>query len=193
MEEEEPTRTEVLVAIGTHLITPLFTTTLLAIIKNTSSSSSTSSSSDEELQNYFCSAIHQIETTRYLILREIFPKSTTIIDICLNINRYKRSREFRRYARMSPFTFNLLVQKLETEPVFGNDSSNGESQIPVERQLLTTLIRMGSYGNAASLAKIGDLCGMGKGTVDKICRRVITAIQTSNLRITHVRWPGEAS
>ncbi len=68
----------------------------------------------------------------------------------------------------------------------------GESQIPVERQLLATLIRMGSYGNAASLTKIGDLCGMGKGTVDKVCRRVITAIQSSNLRTTHVRWPAES-
>lgn len=33
---------------------------------------------------------------------------------------------------------------------------------------------------------------MGKGTVDKVCRRVITAMQSSNLRITYVRWPGEA-
>lgn len=67
MEKEESTYIEVLEAIGTHLITPLFTTTLLDIIKNTSSSSSTLSSSDKELQNYFYSAIHQIETIRYLI------------------------------------------------------------------------------------------------------------------------------
>ena len=75
---------------------------------------------------------------------------------------------------MSPYLFTLLVQKLETQPVFENDSSNRESQILVNRQLLTSLICMGSYGNAASLAKIGDLCGMGKNTLDKVCRRVIT-------------------
>ena len=51
---------------------------------------------------------------------------------------------------------------------------------------------MGSYGNAVSLAKIGDLCGMGKGTVNKICQQVITAIKSSNLRITHIKWPSEA-
>lgn len=51
---------------------------------------------------------------------------------------------------------------------------------------------MDSYGNTASLAKIGDLCGMRKGTVNKICRQVITAIQFSNLQITHVRQLGEA-
>ena len=70
---------------------------------------------------------------------------------------------------MNPHLFTLLVKKLETQSVFGNDSSNGESQISAERQLLATLIRMEIYGNAASLAKIGDLWGMGKGTVDKVC------------------------
>lgn len=67
MEKEEPTHIEVVEAIDTHLITPLFTTTLLDIIKNTSSSSSTLSSSDKKLQNHFYLAIHQIETIRYLI------------------------------------------------------------------------------------------------------------------------------
>ena len=76
--------------------------------------------------------------------------------------------KFRKYAGMSPYLFGLLVQKLETQPVFCNDSYNGELQILVEWQLLRRLIRMGSYGNAAFLAKIGDLCGMGKGTVDKV-------------------------
>lgn len=55
---------------------------------------------------------------------------------------------------MSPQLFSLLVEKLETQPVFGNDSNNAESQIPVERQSLIPLIRMGSFGNAASLTKI---------------------------------------
>ncbi len=189
MEEEEPTRIEVLGAIGTYLINPLFTESLLDIIKNTSSSSSLPSSSDEELQTYLLSALHCIKITGYLYPREIFSKSSAVIDICLNINRYKRRRELRRYARMSLYLFGLLVQQLETQPVFSNNSNDGESQTQVERQLLTTLIRMGSYGNAASLAKIGDLCEMGKGTVDKVCRQVLTAIQSSTLRTTHVRWP----
>ena len=90
---------------------------------------------------------------------------------------------------MSLYLFGLLVQQLEIQPVFSNNSNNGESQILVERQLLTTLIRMGSYRNAASLAKIGDLCRMGKGTVDKVCRQVLTAIQSGILRTTNVRWP----
>ena len=107
-------------------------------MKNTSSSISSSSSSDEELQNYLLLALHHIKTTRYLYPREIIPKSTAVIDICLNINRYKRPQEFLRYARISPYLFGLLVQQLEAQPVFSNNSNNGESQIPVERKLLTT-------------------------------------------------------
>ena len=51
---------------------------------------------------------------------------------------------------------------------------------------------MESYGNAASLTKIDDLYGMRKDTVDKVCHRVITAIQSSNLRTIHVRWPAKS-
>ena len=35
---------------------------------------------------------------------------------------------------------------------------------------------MGSYENTTSLAKIGNLCDIGKGKVDKICQQVIMAI-----------------
>lgn len=51
---------------------------------------------------------------------------------------------------------------------------------------------MGNYGNAASLAKIGDLCGMRKSTIDKIYRQVIIAIQSTNLRTIYGRWLGKA-
>lgn len=48
---------------------------------------------------------------------------------------------------------------------------------------------MGSYGNAASSAKIGDLYGMGKDMVDKVCRQILTVIQNSTMRTTYVSWP----
>lgn len=67
MEEEDPTHTEMLEAIGIHFITPLFTETLLDIIKNITSSFFTSSLFNEELQTYLLLAIHKVETTRYLI------------------------------------------------------------------------------------------------------------------------------
>lgn len=65
--------------------------------------------------------------------------------------------------------------------------------MPVDRQILITLFRMGYYGNGASLTKIAALAGVGHETVDQICRRVITAIQKSNLWVENIKWPtGEA-
>lgn len=87
---------------------------------------------------------------------------------------------------MDPSTFDQLVLKLEADDVFHNNSSNGEGQISVDQQFLTTLIR--TYRNGAFLSKIAAFCGIGKGTVDLITRRVITAITNSNLRSLHVRW-----
>ena len=58
---------------------------------------------------------------------QIFSISATIIDICLNINKYKKLEEFLQYACISPFLLTLLVEELETQPVFRNDFSNGES------------------------------------------------------------------
>lgn len=79
-----------------------------------------------------------------------------------------------------------MVQKFETQPIFENNFGNGESQIFVEQQLLATLICIESYGNTASLIKIGDLCEMGKSIVDKVCCQIITVIQSSNLQITYI-------
>ena len=105
MEEEDSTQTEVLEAISIYLITLLFTKTLPDIIRNMSNSFSILSSLDKELQAYLFLAINTIEIIRYHILWEIFPKSTAVLDICLNINKYKRAREFWRYAHVSCHLF----------------------------------------------------------------------------------------
>ena len=67
---------------------------------------------------------------------------------------------------MSPATFNALVQYLEPQEVFLNNSSNSQEQMPVDRQILITFFQMGCYGNDASLTKIASLAGVGHRTVD---------------------------
>lgn len=74
-----------------HLIILLFTKILLIIIKNISSSFSILLLSDQKLQAYLFSAINSIKTIYYLIFQEIFLKLIAVIDICLNINKYKKS------------------------------------------------------------------------------------------------------
>lgn len=88
---------------------------------------------------------------------------------------------------MDPETFDILVRTLENEETFHNHSQN--SQMPVDRHVLLALIRFASYGDEALMSKISALCGVGTGTVDLVTRRVIQAIQSSNLRVQHIRWP----
>lgn len=79
IDTKESIYTEILEAIGIHLITLLFIKSLLDFTKNISNSFFNSSSLDNNIQTYFLSAIHTIKIKCYLILWEIFPKSTDII------------------------------------------------------------------------------------------------------------------
>lgn len=184
-------RDQFLECLGVHAIAPLFNETMDDLIASSSdSSSSASSSSDEEDETaQIINAIDTVSSTRYLEHRRPIPKSGAILDLCLKVYRPTRPKQFRKFARMEPEAFDVLVQALENEDIFYNSSSNSFGQIPVERQLLIALIRFGSYGNGASLAKIASLCGVGTGTVELVTRRVISAVKSSNLRQQHVRWP----
>ncbi len=84
---------------------------------------------------------------------------------------------------MSLYLFGLLVQQLEIQPVFSQDLNKNESLIPVKQQVFITLICIGTYKNGASLAKIGDLYRMRKGTVDKVCQRVFNSYTKYSFKI----------
>ena len=66
---------------------------------------------------------------------------------------------------MFPTTFNKLVPIIAPSPIFANRSLNQEQQISVERQLLVTLYRFGSFGNSASIRQVALWAGIGEGTV----------------------------
>ena len=68
---------------------------------------------------------------------------------------------FRSELRVSPWTFDMLLAAISTDPIFMNNSPN--SQFPVERQLAIALYRFGHYGNAAGLQKVANWAGVGKG------------------------------
>jgi hypothetical protein len=81
---------------------------------------------------------------------------------------------FRQHRRINPTTFDRLVTTLEHHPVLTNNSPN--AQLSAEHQLAIALYRFGHNGNASSLQKVATWAGVGKGTVLKCTRRVITAI-----------------
>ena len=158
-----------------------------SISSSTPSSEADSDGDADDVKHWVVSSLQHILENRTLLPRVALPQTTAVIDLCLGIWRSEHPIVFRRYARMDVCTFNQLVAQLEPADVFHNDSSH--EQIAVDRQILISLFRFGTYGNAASQDKIATISGVGHGTVDLITRRVITAVQESDLRGRHIRWP----
>lgn len=87
---------------------------------------------------------------------------------------------------MHPVQFDKLVTRLEDNEIFSSNSITGQEQISVDKQLLIALCRFGTGEKIHSLAM---WAGVGYGTIDKITRRVFTAIHFSRLKEMHIRWP----
>ncbi|KLO04189.1 hypothetical protein SCHPADRAFT_840943, partial [Schizopora paradoxa] len=85
---------------------------------------------------------------------------------------------------------NRLVAEIEDDPVFVNNSQN--EQIPVAHQVAVLLFRFGHSGNAASLKRVAEWSGYGKGTVLLMTRRVLTALLRPEFIKTAVPPPTEA-
>ncbi|KAJ6622113.1 hypothetical protein B0H10DRAFT_2214712 [Mycena sp. CBHHK59/15] len=81
---------------------------------------------------------------------------------------------FQEELRISTYTFDQVASALSEDPVFTNDSPNG--QMAIEHQLTITLFRFGHSGNAVGLQKVANWAGVGKGTVTLTTRRMMTAI-----------------
>jgi hypothetical protein len=97
------------------------------------------------------------------------------------------SLRFRRNLRVSPDTFDELVQRIADHHVFHNQSNC--QQFPVEIQLAITLFRFGHDGNSTSVEAVAQWAGVSVGTVVKTTRRVIIAFLS--LHDTVIRWPNE--
>ncbi|KJA25911.1 hypothetical protein HYPSUDRAFT_133783, partial [Hypholoma sublateritium FD-334 SS-4] len=92
----------------------------------------------------------------------------------LSVFHDTRPDHFRQELRVSPSTFDALVEKLWNDRAFSNNSQN--AQMPVEHQLAIALYRFGHYGNAASLDSVAKWSGYAKGTVLLATRQVMTAV-----------------
>jgi hypothetical protein len=76
-----------------------------------------------------------------------------------------RLDHFRCELRVSPLTFDRLVEAIKDDPVFVSHSEISH-QAPVEEQLAVALYRFGHNGNAASLQTIANWAGIGGGTIE---------------------------
>ena len=95
-------------SLAIHAIAPLFNETLEDLIAFSFSFSSFSLSDDSETEKIIY-IMRFVASTRYFDIWELIQKSRAILNLCLNVYKLTRSKEFWKFARMSFKSFDLLV------------------------------------------------------------------------------------
>ncbi|KAF8191116.1 hypothetical protein K438DRAFT_1675946, partial [Mycena galopus ATCC 62051] len=137
--------------------------------------------------NWACHELEEMYAHRYEMLCDTFPRGPAFLRHVLGPMKNLRPDLFRQELRLSPLTFDKLVNKLTDDAVFSNNSDNG--QMPVEDQVAIALFRFGHSGNAASLQKVANWAGVGKGTITLVTRRVMTAVLRPEFMAEAVHMP----
>ncbi|KAF7323379.1 DDE Tnp4 domain-containing protein [Mycena chlorophos] len=181
-----------------------------SLSSSSSSSSSDSSDSEDSLQSIprqslvrrhrrmgssSLRILHWVQTQidilyakRYTVPRvPLIRPEESQLHTCLKKWKHFDKASFRGDLRVWPTTFDRLLEKIEGHPIFTNNSNNG--QTPVEIQLAVALYQFGHDGNGVSLQAVAWWSGLGKGTIPRCTRRVITAILGSGMLAKYVRMP----
>ena len=124
---------------------------------------------------------------RYEARRDRHPRGPSLMQFTLEKYKTLRPDLFRQDLRVSPDTFDKIVEKISDHPVFFNNSNNPQS--PVEDQLAIALFCFGHYGNAASLERVRKWSGTSKGLVKLATRRIMTAVLSPGFMKDAVRLP----
>ncbi|GLB34545.1 putative DDE superfamily endonuclease [Lyophyllum shimeji] len=139
------------------------------------------------MSNFVREAVEEMYAHRYEAPRNRMPRPPADLRHLLDVDKHERPDVFRRELRVSPYTFDRMVNRILDDPIFSNNSQN--EQMPVEDQLAITLYRFGHFGNAAGLDKVARWSGYSKGTVSLATRRVMTAVLRRDFMNQAVRPP----
>src|SRR5258708_10551808 len=150
---------------------------------NTGSLSLPSSSTDANHalgslhHSYFHSMFHARQFL-YILLSTcvIFPHEVSkCSQLGLILKCYKEDdmMRFHQNLRISPRTFDILLQFIEDHPTFHNNSNNG--QWPIPYQLAIALYRFGHFGSAASVEAVTQWAGCSVGEVVKVTCQIMIA------------------
>ncbi|PLW51107.1 hypothetical protein PCASD_02455 [Puccinia coronata f. sp. avenae] len=93
--------------------------------------------------------------------------------------------DFCQSARTTKEGLIHVLSNIYEHPVFF--SHGWKPQLPVPHQLALTLERLATYGNGASIGRLSWNLSVGRGTVVKVTRRVLTALLDLGKR--YVTWP----
>lgn len=130
-----------------------------------------------------------LQSHRYLNPRTSIKKTPSQLHLLLRNYRANNPRLFRKLLRVTPHTFDALVELIQGDKTFHNNSHN--QQAPVAEQLAVALYRFGHFGNAAGLEEVGLWSGFSYGTVDNCTRRVLEALRRPEIRAACIHWPSE--
>ena len=139
------------------------------------------------IRSFVVNELNNMHAHRYELPRHRLPRGPPYLPHVLKVLKDQRPDHFRQALRVSPSTFDAIVERISNDLVFSNQSN--QAQIPVKEQLGITLYRFGHNGNAASLQSVADWAGVGKGTVTLATRRVMTAILRPEFMHEAVRMP----
>jgi hypothetical protein len=147
----------------------------------------------DDIEAYFKQLETLRERTEYLTsTRVLFPHAVSKreqLTLVLNEYKYDDIPRFRRNLRVTPDTFDALLEHIENHEVFTGGNGAAE-QTPVEHQLAIALFRFGHFGNASSVESIAQWAGTSAGTVVNATRRVMIAFLS--LHDQAIRWPTDA-
>lgn len=107
----------------------------------------------------------------------------------LDVVKHTRPDLFREELRMTPYTFDSLVERLQDDPVFDNDSPN--EQMSPEHQIAIACVRFGYHGNAAKVKRVAYWAGCSVGAVLNATRRVMKALLRREFMDETMAWPTE--
>jgi hypothetical protein len=128
---------------------------------------------DEELE--VRAAVQALLNKRYLRSRALLDKSQDfILDIAPNLP----DNRFRQFFRVSRGAFNMLLNLIQDYPGFN------AKQAPVHQQLGIALRR---FGSSMDTMQVGQMFGVGDGTVSLYTRRVCKALMQHWKEVVY--WP----
>lgn len=122
--------------------------------EDSAGTSSSSSDSDDfpSPSDIILEAINNLYSSRYTEERRSIPKTRDNLCLLLDVYKTEYPDIFRTYVRISPLCFDRLIQAIQDESIFQNESNN--EQMPIEEQVAIALYQFGHYGNGASTKKV---------------------------------------
>lgn len=188
------TKAELLEVYCLFLVTNIHLTTNIDSDSDLDSGDSAGTSSSLSDSDNFLSpsdiifeAITNLYSSRYTEERHSIPKTQDNLCLLLDVYKTEYPDIFHTYVCISPLCFDRLIQAIQDDDIFQNESNN--EQMPIEEQVAIALYWFGHYRNGASMKKVALWARVGYGTVDLVIKCFMTAVCHEHFHRSCIHWP----